>query len=599
MWRRGTVGVISCVLCIFCGVVEGCPGACQCSMDGWGKKAVCNTGRVADIVSGLTNDITYLSITTATDAAYLTQDDFSNSPSSVQISKLILTNSFVQEVAEYTFTKLTNLKELNLSNNNIQSIKTNAFSGLKSLQVLDLSHNKISVVADIFTGLNSIRLLSLSYNQILDLPDGCFRSQTQLRSLTLDGNRLHNLRGYAFQGLSNLQLLSLKKCGMRTIANGLFNIIRSIQTLDISENFLMEIPNNQEFRNLHSLRKLHVQSNQISNLQDQQFSGLSLEILNLSENQIRQLSSDVFQYFNTRSLDLSTNRLERIAPTAFRPMAPQLHTLNLAMNDLRNIPADVFDGLYQLGSLNISSCRLQSLQGNSFSSLPVLRDLDISTNHLTSLPANVVDVFSRLRSLRLHNNPWNCDCNIKPLKAWLSRTNNIIECDPTAATNKNCREQICASPLQFSQQPIAQVQDQDIEECVRESQTESLPVGMIIGTVIACLILISVPVVVICICRKHYPDKQFKFQLCSQSEESSHDMEKEKKCKPSDDFDIGSLNETDRGFVVRNYFNSMMPDPGAVSRGLPSLTRTCASTDSQPSICTSTFSYPMARESAV
>ncbi|KAL5021613.1 hypothetical protein ScPMuIL_000768 [Solemya velum] len=596
MWEL----VIVVSILLVCGVTEGCPGPCTCSTDGWNKKAVCNSGNVADIVSGLTSDITYLSITSATNAVYLTENDFSNGPSAVQISKLVLTNSFVQQIADNTFTKLGNLKELDLSHNNIESIKNNAFNGLQSLQVLDLSNNRLSGITDIFTGLNNIQTLDLSYNQIANLPDGCFHSQTRLRSLTLDGNRLNSLRGYAFQGLSNLQILSLKKCGMRTIANDLFSIIRNIKKMDISENSLTDIPNNQEFRNLHSLKELYLQKNQISNLISQQFSGMSLEILDLSGNQIRQLLSDTFQYFNARSLDLSTNQLQRIETNAFRPMAPQLETLNLAQNGLGNIPAGVFEGLYQLSSLNLSTCRLQSLESDPFRSLPVLRELDISNNYLTSLTEHVVLIFSHLRLLRLHNNPWNCNCHIKPLKQWLDLpgAQNIIQCDPTIGFTTNCREQKCASPPEFAQYPIARVPQQNIAECSKESQSESLPVGMIIGTVIACVVLISVPIVVICICRRHYPDKQFKFQLCNQSDNSSHNME-EKKTQPLQDFDIGSLNETDRGFVVRNYFNSMAPDPGAVSRGLPSLTQTCASTCSDPSICTSTFSYPVGRESAV
>ena len=55
--------------------------------------------------------------------------------------------------------------------------------------------------------------------------------------------------------------------------------------------------------------------------------------------------------------------------------------------------------------------------------------------------------------------------------------------------------------------------------------------------------------------------------------ENKDDYYMEKKDRRSIDPDIGSLNESDKSYVVRNYFSSMLPDPEAVSRGTPSMTK--------------------------
>ncbi|KAK7909769.1 hypothetical protein WMY93_014453 [Mugilogobius chulae] len=81
---------------------------------------------------------------------------------------------------------------------------------------------------------------------------------------------------------------------------------------------------------------------------------------------------------------------------------PSLQLVFLNDNLLRTLPADVFSGT-NLARLN--------LRNNYFLSLPVRGVLE----HLTSLV-----------QIDLHQNPWECSCDIIPLKQWVEKLSSVI-----------------------------------------------------------------------------------------------------------------------------------------------------------------------------
>jgi Leucine-rich repeat (LRR) protein len=56
-------------------------------------------------------------------------------------------------------------------------------------------------------------------------------------------------------------------------------------------------------------------------------------------------------------------------------------------------------------------------------SLPKIAEIDLSRNQLKNFPDNLVNAFaapaSALKSFKLNNNPWNCDCGVASLGRWL------------------------------------------------------------------------------------------------------------------------------------------------------------------------------------
>ena len=88
------------------------------------------------------------------------------------------------------------LVALDLSHNKMSSVDGHLFRDLSSLQVLSLAHNQlVELRPDSLAKLTRLHVLVLSHNNLDEngLADGIFRHMTDLRSLSLDHNRLKSL----------------------------------------------------------------------------------------------------------------------------------------------------------------------------------------------------------------------------------------------------------------------------------------------------------------------------------------------------------------------------------------------------------------------
>ncbi len=92
---------------------------------------------------------------------------------------------------------MTNLVALDLSHNKIEGkVEAVVFEDLASLQVLSLAHNQIrGLASDSLASLKRLHVLVLSHNDLDDagLPEGVFRHLKDLRSLSLDHNRIRDM----------------------------------------------------------------------------------------------------------------------------------------------------------------------------------------------------------------------------------------------------------------------------------------------------------------------------------------------------------------------------------------------------------------------
>lgn len=93
-------------------------------------------------------------------------------------------------------------------------------------------------------------------------------------------------------------------------------------------------------------------------------------------------------------------------------------------------------------------------QNISFNSILILSSFlfrTLNNNNLTSLPHNVFGGLSRLRALRLSDNPFACDCHL----SWLSR---FLRSAPRLAPYTRCQ-----SPSQLKGQNVADLHDQEFK----------------------------------------------------------------------------------------------------------------------------------------
>uniref|UniRef100_A0A8C7XGC7 SLIT and NTRK-like family, member 3a n=1 Tax=Oryzias sinensis TaxID=183150 RepID=A0A8C7XGC7_9TELE len=172
--------------------------------------------------------------------------------------------------------------------------------------------------------------------------------------------------------------------------------------LYLSENLIQKIYRS-DFWNFSSLDLLHLGNNRISYVQEGAFINLpNLKSLYLNGNDIEQLTPGMFRGLQMLSyLYFEYNVIKEIQPHSFSLM-PNLQLVFLNGNLLHSLPTHVFAGT--------NLARL-SLRNNYFLSLPV----DGVLEHLSSIV-----------QIDLHQNPWDCSCDIIPLKQWLEKLSSVI-----------------------------------------------------------------------------------------------------------------------------------------------------------------------------
>jgi hypothetical protein len=277
----------------------------------------------------------------------------------------------------------------------------------------------------------------------------------------------------------------------------------------------------------------------------------------------------------------------------------------------------------KLNTLNLSSCAIKELREEHFQQDFTLRQMDISNNWLTYLPQSFVQKSMYMQYVNIANNPWECNCMIKPLLNWLKnpQSSNIIRCsaEPQMGFRTSCPSPKCSMPSNLANRDIASLMQNDIEDCVKTGSSSSAPVGIIVGVLAGLLVIVIIIFIVACyLYRRH---KRGDPLVCYEAAETE-DVEKKKKKKHRElkavqgvkklnreprsgrgdrdyyrekkenrkiDADSSSLNESDKSFVVRNFFHSMMPDPDGHSEGTHSQSMTRK--DSIDSLSQSGYGY--------
>jgi len=144
----------------------------------------------------------------------------------------------------------------------------------------------------------------------------------------------------------------------------------------------------------------------------------ALQHIYLERNRIQTVAPDAFRALrNLQILDFAANRLRTVPTPAFSHIS-SVRILSLKSNPITYITADAFRPLLNLEELNLENCWLNRVQPGAFAGLTMLGELNLVNNELTKLPSEIQsDLPPSLTVLRLHRNPWKCDCRLR----WLRR----------------------------------------------------------------------------------------------------------------------------------------------------------------------------------
>ncbi|KAE8607193.1 hypothetical protein XENTR_v10011075 [Xenopus tropicalis] len=355
---------------------------------------------------------------------------------------------------------------------NLKDPNKDTFSGLNSsnVQILDLSNGFIShLVPQLFSAFPKLLSLDLSSNQINRMSSGAFSGLGELVSLNLSGNLLGELMGSSFQGLgaTSLKTLDLSSNHIGAVQYGALDSFTALTSLNLRDNALNKIPPTK----LQGVTFVLLKQNRISDIYNIISFCPHATILDLSSNRLTDFRSlwQILELQSLKYLSLASNSLYRcslphtsnitrtsglvyldLSDNALGPVLKSgecgdifmhlgsLKSLNLARNQLSNIPDTMFRSLSSLQTLDLSGNGFKEIQSNLFTGLTALKTLNLGKSNLVTLSSSVLDPLGSLESIDLSEVTLVCDCSLWDFWKWLEDTNVTV--------NVGKQEVLCIQP---------------------------------------------------------------------------------------------------------------------------------------------------------
>lgn len=434
-----------------------CPYKCHCFTP---AQVLCADGGMSYLPRNMSKQVKDF-IVISSDLQYLFAHTLHDSP---QLTKLVLINNALRSIHAQAFEHLTELQELEISGNpwldhlflgtfakqgnltklmlNFNKFKTvlpGMFDSLEQLETLQMKGNVISELpALLFLNLHSLHALDLSQNKLEEVTKETFSSLVRLQTLKLNHNRIGNLSYDVFHSISQLTELHLEGNKISELADGIFSTLTKLEVLNLRGNHLTTFSDNVFGSDASILKELNLKGNRLRELSS--LSSLtSLTDLILTSNQLSNLSDYVFKNLtNLENLDLSENQLTLLPKTVFRDLI-SLKEVHLNMNNLSKVDAELFED--QL----------------------LIQQIYLSDNKLETLPSGLFEPFVMHHTVRLHGNPWKCDCHMWYLHDWVMRNSPDIEMLDRV---------LCESPSFLRRRPVVSI---DREQLVCHLTKDDMP----------------------------------------------------------------------------------------------------------------------------
>lgn len=174
-------------------------------------------------------------------------------------------------------------------------------------------------------------------------------------------------------------------------------------------------------------KKLYLSGNLIQKIYRSDFWNFSsLDLLHLGNNRISYVQEGAFTNLpNLKSLYLNGNDIERLTPGMFRGLQ-MLSYLYFEYNVIREIQANSFSLMPNLQLVFLNDNLLRSLPNHAFAGTTLAR-LNLRNNYFLSLPVSgVLEHLTSIVQIDLNQNPWDCSCDIVPLKQWVEKLSSVI-----------------------------------------------------------------------------------------------------------------------------------------------------------------------------
>ena len=314
---------------------------------------------------------------------------------------------------------MTALTDLSLGDNELEALDASTLSSLSQLRALTLTGNRLTALPNEIGELAALELLAVGGNELSTLPlrlGGC----TSLRTLNLANNALSHVPADSFDGLGSLRTLRLDgNPNLHTLPETLCGLAK-LEALSAAACGLQALP--EGLGRLLALSTLQVKDNRLTALPSSIGQLRQLRTLIADGNRLESLPQEMGGCARLRVLSLSVNRLHGLPPTLCdaasleelrlddnplrelpEALPPALALLGLSMcNGIRGLP-DAVGGLAKLTQLAVGAAKLRSLPP-SLGRLSSLRTLQLSGNVLTKLPEELGELGECLTTLEISDN---------------------------------------------------------------------------------------------------------------------------------------------------------------------------------------------------
>ena len=237
---------------------------------------------------------------------------------------------------------------------------------------------------------------------IVGIGENALYNDTKINSLSLPSS-IERVKSGAFWKASNLKNVTFsdKGKGLKTIGMYTFADCSSLESIDLSNSSITEIPKNA-FSNCTSLKTVKLPPT-VTKIADDAFANCKKleEIQGLSNCKISEIGKDAFAgCYNLKTFDISSATITSLPDTICSNMYA-LTSIHLPKT-LTSIGTSALEGCKKLEEITgISDCKLTSIGANAFASCSALKGVDLSKSSFTALPASAFAKDTALTSVKL------------------------------------------------------------------------------------------------------------------------------------------------------------------------------------------------------
>ena len=345
------------------------------------------------------------------------------------IKYLGLEHNQISSVGNYSLQPMSSLQHLNISYNPISHFEHDCLSYLPNIRFLELLSlsNEIEIPFHFLTNAEKIEHVTLDYSKRITFSGRSVEIAPSLLGFSARGCGITGLDFRSIQGSSNLERLWLDFNKLSTLQHSMFihGNFPNLKRLYLNNNEINDIEwfGDQEFTDrtrivkksmkffnitsfdrMPKLEILCLKNNQISQIRNNTFAGLSnLQELYLSNNVLDDdsIEDDAFKGLSGVQILMLDNNLLRSVPNAVYSLE-MLTKLSMRNNKLTFISAGDFNSLENLEILDLGENRILLIENKAFPS--TLLDLRLSQNEFDFIDSEIFHELTNLRTLMMSSN---------------------------------------------------------------------------------------------------------------------------------------------------------------------------------------------------